>query len=467
MNVVFIDIDSLRADHVSAYGYAGNTTPNIDALIEDGVAFSRGYVANSPCIPSRAALTSGRYGIANGVETHGQQAQSINRPENRTDWAGSWTENVPERPWWTLPELFFQNGVRTLGVSSFPRHPAPWFYHVWHEFRQPQEPDEDMTVEWGHVSFQTPRAGAVTDEAISALEANADEEAFFLYAQYWDPHAPYNREEEAIDRFRDVDLPPYPTVDQIADHQTWDTLRGATQEGIESREDLNEMISSYDAEIHYADRHIGRLLDHLRDTGQYEQTLIVLSGDHGEEFGEHGLYREHWSTHDGTQRVPMVIKPPADIEFEQGFRDHLITNVDFAPTIADYAGFERPERWQGTSLRPIVESADADGRDAIVFDHGLYTAQRAVRNERWKYIHTFHPGMWDGVVPETQLFDMSEDPWEQHDVATEHPDVVDRLHRKMVLWAEEHRTRSTDPLQAVAERGPSGYNSFERQFSGI
>jgi len=466
MKVLCIDIDSLRADHVSGYGYHGHTTPNIDALIDDGVAFERGYVANSPCMPSRAALTSGRYGIANGVETHGRRSQQIDRPENRTDWAGSWTENEPERPWWTLPELFFQQGIRTIGVSSFPRHPAPWFYHVWHEFRQPQEPDEEMTVEWGHVSFQTPRAEAVTDEAIDALES-VDGEDFFLYAQYWDPHAPYNRTDEQIERFRDVELPPHPTAEQIERHREWDTLRGATQEGIESRADLDELLSAYDAEIRYADRHVGRLLDYLKETGVYDETLIVLSGDHGEEFGEHGLYREHWSTHDGTQRVPMVIKPPADTAFERGRREQLVTNVDFAPTIADYLGETAPKRWQGQSLRPILESADAAGRDFVVFDHGLYTAQRAIRTDRWKLIKTLHPGMWDGVLSEFQLYEMDEDPFEQRNVARDHPETVERLAESMLLWAARHRTGSVDPLHRVAEEGPSGYNSFAEQFEGV
>ena len=466
MRVLFIDIDSLRADHVGGYGYEGPTTPNIDDLLDDAVAFERGYVANSPCMPSRAALTSGRFGIANGVETHGMQSQRIDRPENRTDWAGSWTENEPNRPWWTLPELFFQNRIPTIGVSSFPRHPAPWFYHVWHTFRQPQEPDEEMTVEWGHVSFQTPRAETVTDIAIEELES-VDGDSFFLYAQYWDPHAPYNRSEDEIDRFRDTPLPPYPTEEQLADHREWDTLRGATQEGIETRGDLNEMLSAYDAEIRYTDRHVGRLLEYLKSTGQYDETLIVLSGDHGEEFGEHGLYREHWSTHDGTQRVPMIVKPPADSEMEQGTREHLITNVDFAPTIADYLGESPPERWQGTSLRPVIESSDADGRDAIVFDHGLYTAQRAIRTPEWKLVRTYHPGMWDGVLPEYQLYEMNEDPWEQDDLAADRPDLVDSLEEEMILWAERHRTGSVDPLRRVAERGPSGYNSFKDGFEGV
>ena len=468
MNVLVVDIDSLRADHVGAYGYAGDTTPNIDDLVADGVAFSRGYVANSPCMPSRAALTAGRYGIANGVVTHGKRAQLIDRPENRTDWAGSWTENEPDRPWWTLPELCFQQRMRTIGVSSFPRHPAPWFYHVWHEFHQPQEPDEEMTTEWGHVAFQTPRATAVTDRAIDALSSNANaENGWMCYAQYWDPHAPYNRSDAEIERFRDVELPPYPTAEQIDAHREWDTLRGASQEGITSRADLNELISTYDAEIRYADEQVGRLLDHLRETDQYDETLIILTGDHGEEFGEHGLYREHWSTHDGTQRVPMIVKPPARTTYDSGFRDQLITNVDFAPTIADYLDLEPPERWQGRSLRPIIESADAEWRDSVVVEHGLYTAQRAIRTDRWKLIRTLHPGMWGGVLPEFQLFDMDEDPWEQTDLAAENEAVVERLADRMDGWVDAHQTGSEDPLERVADQGPSGYNSFAQGFEGI
>lgn len=465
MNVLCIDIDSLRADHVGGYGYRGNTTPHIDELIEDGVAFERGYVANSPCMPSRAALMSGRYGIANGIETHGRLSQRMNRPEHRNDWAGSWTENEPDRPWWTLPELCFQHRIHTIGVSSFPRHPAPWFYHVWHEFIQPQEPDEEMTTKWGHVSFQTPRAADVIDEALDALTRT--EHDVFLYVQLWDPHAPYNRSADEVDRFRSVDLAPYPTERQIEIHRTWDAVRSAAHVGIDDRADLNELVSAYDAEIHYADRHIGRLLEHLKKIERYEDTLILLTGDHGEEFGEHGLYREHWSTFDGTQRVPMVVKPPEGTPVEPGFRDQLITNVDFAPTIADYLGIAPPERWQGTSLRPIIESSDANGREAIVFDHGLYTAQRAIRTVEWKLIRTDHAGMWDGVLSEYELYDMGTDPWEQDDVIDEFPDVGNTLAGEMQHWADRYRDGDVDALSQVAENGPSGYNSFAEDFAGV
>lgn len=463
MPVLCIDIDSLRPDHVSAYGYDGETTPNIDGLVDDGMRFDRAYVANSPCIPSRAALMAGRYGIANGVETHGKRSQQMNRPANQYEWAGSWTEKLPERPWWTLPELFFQNRIRTIGVSSFPRHPAPWFYHVWHQFIQPQELETNGDS-WEN--FQTPRAETVIDEAITALERQDDEE-FFLYLQMWDPHAPYKRSDEEIDQFRDVKLPKYPTAAQIKNHQSWDAWQSAGFRDVENRKDLNELVSNYDAEIHYADRHVGRLIDYLKQTNQYDKSLIIVTGDHGEEFGEHGLYREHWSTHDGTQRVPLIVKPPNWASVEHGSRDHLVTNVDIAPTLADYYNLVPPERWQGKSLCPIVESSDADGRNAIVFDHGLYTAQRAVRTDNWKFIRTYHPGMWSGVIPEYQLFEMQADPHEQHDIANEHSDIVDELEQEILHWTEHHRENNPDPLRQIAQEGPAGYNAFSDQFEGI
>jgi arylsulfatase A-like enzyme len=445
--ILYVDIDSLRPDHVGAYGYEKSTTPNIDALAEEAVRFDRMYAANSPCMPSRAAFSSGRYGIANGVETHGELGRELRR-----DWGEDEQQSVPE--------LFFDARVRTAAVSSFPRHPSPWFYHLWHEFYQPQEPDAEGEY------FQTPRAETVADLALSFVEDNADE-PFFLYTQFWDPHAPYNRADEEIEPFRDGSLPARPTAEQIEAHQSWDAWRSATQLDISDRDDLGELLAHYDAEISYADRHVGRLLDGLREAGRYEEALIVLTADHGEEFGEHGLYREHWSTHDGTQRVPLLVKPPADRPVETGGREHLVTNVDLGPTLADYADLEAPDAWHGQSLRPVLEDADAESRDRIVVDHGLYTAQRAVRTDRWKFVRTYDPGMWGGVLDDRALYDMDDDPWEQESVATEHPDVVADLETEMALWAERHRGSEEDALRRVAREGPSGSAGWRNEYEGV
>lgn len=447
MPTLYIDIDSLRPDHLGCYGYEASTSPNVDSLADDAVRFDAAYAAASPCMPSRAAVVTGRYGINNGVTTHGPRGQTL-------DSAG--------RPDPTLPERFFRERVPAISVASFPRHPAPWFYHVWDEYYHPREPpgpDE---------SFQSVRGETVADAAIDALNERADDD-FFLYVQFWDPHGPYQRADEEVEQFRDGPTPPYPTEEHIREHLTWDAWRGAASPGlaeealkyidadrIENREVLKELLAHYDAEIRYVDRHVGRLLDALRETGRYDETLVVLTADHGEEFGEHGVYREHWSTHEGTQRVPLLVKPPTTADNEGGVREELVTNVDLAPTVADYADLEAAPAWQGASLRPLVAGTNADWRDRIVVDHGLYTAQRAVRTARWKFVRTYHPGEWNDVVPDRQLFDVQADPYEQHDHSDERPAVVDALEREMAVWAERHVGPSEDALHETAREGPFG-----------
>lgn len=460
MATVLVDIDSLRPDHVGAYGYQKATTPSTDRFAEDAVRFENAYVANSPCMPSRSALTSGRYGIHNGVVTHGPLSQDRNTLARRVSWAGTPGEKTDERPWWTLPELFYNERIRTCAVSSFPRHPAPWFHSVWHEVHQPQEPIGE------NESFQTPRGEDVIDEAIDVIDNHTGEE-FFLYVQLWDPHAPYKRSDEEIEPFRDGDFPQHPTESAIREHAEWDAWRSAKHMGIESRSDLAELIAHYDAEIRYTDTHVGRLLNALRERGIYEDSTVVLTADHGEEFGEHGLYREHWSTHDGTQRVPLFVKPPAETSVEDGStREHLVTNVDIPRTLAAYNDLEAPDRWDGRSLRPVIEDVADDWRDEIVVEHGLYTAQRAIRTDRWKLIRTYHPGMWSPVVPSVQLFDMDADPHEQTNVASRHPETVDELCDRLETWVDG-QLEGEDPLRTVTENGPSGFNTFKDDFEGL
>jgi len=149
----------------------------------------------------------------------------------------------------------------------------------------------------------------------------------------------------------------------------------------------------------------------------------------------------------------MLVKPPGGAD--GGAREDLVTNVDVAPTVADYLDLPRPAGWQGRSVRPLVEGAvGTDWRDHLVLDHGLYTAQRAVRTDRWKLVRTSHDGLWD--LPGRQLFDLDTDPWEQENVAEDYPEVVDRLSTTMAVWADRHRGHREDSLRRVAREGPAG-----------
>jgi arylsulfatase A-like enzyme len=333
MKTLVVDVDSMRPDHVGAYGYAPKTTPRIDEFAADATVFERAYAANSPCMPARAGLLSGRYGVHNGVATHGSPGQTLTGTHRRHALSGKPCE------WFALPELCFRRRVPTVAVSSFPRHPAPWFYRLWHESRQPPEPPGRGEY------FQTPRGETVADLAIDALDCHADGD-FLLYAQFWDPHTPYQRPESEVEQFADAPLPEHPTAAEIERHREWDTWRNARSEGIGGRVDLRSTLAAYDAETRYVDGQVGRLLDALRDRGVYGETLVVLIADHGEAFGEHGRYREHGDVHEPTQRIPLLAKPPGPTASSVRPRtDAVVTNVDLAPTVADYAGFDAPARW--------------------------------------------------------------------------------------------------------------------------
>jgi arylsulfatase A-like enzyme len=115
-------------------------------------------------------------------------------------------------------------------------------------------------------------------------------------------------------------------------------------------------------------------------------------------------------------------------------------------------------------LRPIVETPEYDGREFVVVDHGLYTAQRAIRTEQWKLIRTYHSGMWERVTPEFQLYNMNTDPMEQTNLANKRPDTVNTLRGKLLEWVDRHRNISEDALLRVAKDGPAGYNAFVDEF---
>lgn len=434
MKFLVIDIDSLRADHVSCYGYGPETTPYIDDLASDGTIFSNAYAANSPSLPSRAALITGRYGINNGVETHGPDAYEINSPHT---WDGY---DNGRKAYWTLPELFYRNRVETVAIAPDGRHPSPWFFHTWHTVHQPQESsDRD--------SFMEVDGEKIADTAVEFLDGREDD--FFLYTQFWDLHAPSKERDEGIE----PEVPDIPSEDQIEIHREYDTLHSAEDLGIEGREDLRKLLSRYDNCLRYIDRQIGRIIRKLEEEDLLEETTIVVTADHGEEFGEHGVYREHWSTYEGTQRVPLIVSTSGE---NVGVSEELVSNVDLAPTLADLAGIEPPERWQGESLKPLLEGDAGDWRDSLVLDHGLYTAQRAVRKEEWKLIRTYHPGVWHEQLDRIELYDLSDDPCEQKDVSKDRPRKVSELIDEMKSFVDRYVGRDGDELKNVAEKGPVG-----------
>ena len=454
MKTLIIDIDSLRFDQLGAYGQDQDITPVLDEFSKDCTIFTNAYAAGSPSMPSRASLLYGRFPVHHHVETHGTMGQTMNHPYSwsfsvKKDWDGDLKD------WWSLPEALFRNDIDTCAVSSASRYPAPWMFNFWSEYVQPEEPDEENTT------FACVEAEEVTEHGLDFLEDSGED--FMLYLQYWDPHMPMQRPEEEVEEFEDMEIPEYPTEEQIKEHQSWQTKNSASGKEIEDRDDLRQLYAAYRAEVNHVDSQLEKIFEKLKDRDIYDETLVIVTADHGEEFGEHGVYQEHWSTNENIQKVPLLVKPPEgepDVEKV----DELVSNTDIAATVLDYHGVEKPGKWQSRSVKPLIEEESFDWREFLVLDHGLHTAQRAIRDGKWKMIQTMHPGDWGRKIQEMQLFNVESDPFEQENLALEKPKLVEKLKQKMDLWVER-RSHNGDPLPKVAERGPAGYRYLEDSFN--
>ena len=424
MWVVYIDIDSLRPDHLGCYGYGRNTSPNIDRLAKQGIRFARAYTSDSPCMPSRAALISGTHGITNGVVTHERSGGPFRDPLS------------------SLPWVLRNQGIPTAAISSFGRHPAPWFYVGWNEYMDP--------IDRPSLSFQQIDGQTVADRALDWMNDHRDLDDAYLYVQMWDPHAFYEAPESFVEMVKSDHYPAHPTREEFESHcedSFWHSARGV---GLNTYEDWKRMIDEYDAEIRYADYQVGRLLDALTEVKKERDVLVILAADHGEEHGEHGVYVEHWSVYNGTQQIPLIVSDSRRTS-KGTVHEGLVLQLDITATICDALGVTPPSHWDSLSLLSQVDDPTV-GRSHIVCGHGLYTAQRTVITSEWKFIRTYHPGLWD--LPRTQLFGR-EDVWEQNNVMEEHPDKADYLDRLLREWEETHRI-GMDPMMSNAAKAPAG-----------
>jgi len=456
MKLVYFDIDTLRADHLGCYGHRRPTSPNIDALAAEGVRLDNVYVSDMPCLPSRTALFSGRFGIQTGVVNHGGPTADP-FPEGRS--RGFRTAAALDS--WT--QAMRQAGLWTASISTFAeRHSA---YHFNAGFNE--------TFNLGSRGMET--ADDVTPVAVEWLTRNARRDDWFLHVHLWDPHTPYRTPASFTPDLGGDPLPAWLTEDVRAQH--WDRPGPhSAQEiaGFEPRavwepferqpqqagdlDAVRRIYDGYDVGVRYADHHIGRLLNHLADLGVLEETAVLVSSDHGETLGELGIYCDHQTADQKVARVPCILRWPG-VELPAAAQADLHYQFDVAATLLELMGAEVPRSWDGASFAGHSGhsgSLDGPGRGHLVLSQGAWTAQRAVRFGDWLCLRTYDDGFHG--FPSVMLFDLVADPFEQRDVAGEHPGVVDHALALLGEWQVEQMGRSAtavDPLWlSLQEGGP-------------
>lgn len=451
MRVLYIDIDSLRPDHLGCYGYHRNTSPNIDKLAAQGVRFNNYYTSDAPCLPSRTALMSGMHGIRTGVVGHGGTAADMRvQGESRRFRCSLDAHN--------LPRIFRNAGMHTALFSPFgERHSIYTFYAGFNELHN--------TGKGGMES-----AEEVTPGILKWVEDNGAKDDWFVYMNYWDPHTPYRAPAAFGNPFADDPLPAWLTEETLAEHvkatgphTAYDISMYNDAESPKyprhpgkaiDMAGLRKVIDGYDCGVAWADYNVGLVLAALEQQGVLEDTAIIISADHGENLGELAIYGEHGTADHITCRVPLIVKWPGCAAGHVD--DELHYNVDLAPTFADLVGSPKFDIWDGRSFADTVTRGEPAGRGYLVLSQQCHVCQRSVRFDRWLYVRTYHCGYH--LFPKDMLFDIENDPHEQHNLADARRDVVLEGVYLLNEWKEAMmRTMpygyTEDPMWRVLQEG--------------
>ncbi|MES2474387.1 MAG: sulfatase [Verrucomicrobiota bacterium] len=450
LNVLFIAVDDLKPV-LGAYGDTLAITPNMDRLAGRGVRFDRAYCNQAICGPSRNNLMLGSRSTSTGLYNfgknfrsslpdavtmtqhfmkHGYRAEAVGKimhtgHATKED-AASWSvEPVIEKVVEYLKPESTDGGKLTREEAFFSNR----------ELHRINELPKGMAWESADVADNAYADGRIAEMGIKRLhEAKARKEPFFLALGFVKPHLPFT----APTKYWDMHDPAkFTVVDDL------DTPRGSPRyagkrghelsnyepvppSGLPDEATARKLIHGYYAATSYADAQIGRVLDELDRLGLTEKTIVVLWGDHGWHFGDHGIWTKH-TNYEQANRIPLLIAAPG---IKAGSNKQFTETVDIYPTLAALAGLPKPtgpQPMDGLSLIPVLNDASVAVRDHAYhcFPRGERMG-RAIRTERYRLVEWKRAG---GSTDEAEfeLFDYQSDPLESQNLAAQNPAVVKEL----------------------------------------
>jgi arylsulfatase len=410
-NLLLISIDTLRADHMSLYGYERNTTPHLDEFFSEQIIFEK-VASPAPCTtPAVKQFLSGDFDAQNP----------------------------------RLAELLKESGYQTAAVVSQ------------HLFRLLNQTDR-FTAGFDHWDIQpaqqTDRHGMsarsateVTDRALAWLKERDAEQPFFLWLHYFDPHLPYAPPKE----FRRWPTPEGkyeggdPRVPLEKDHLPERKWQHSGE--IFTQADIDRYVNLYDAEILFTDAEVHRFLQAMEQAGLLEETLVVLTSDHGESLGE-GFIWDHCQTlREVETRVPLAFHFPAESKPRQVATASRVSTLDLYPTILNHLGLEFPvDTTDGRDLFAPV------GQQKPIAISG-FRRQVAIRQDAWKLVASRQGAGYRPLA----LFQLTQDPGEQQNLINRKPKVAQRLFQQMAAtylkFVNEREAADDQTLERLKKLG--------------
>lgn len=415
-NLVLIVVDALRADRLGCYGYPRPTSPHIDALSRRGVTFERAIVQYPATGPSFGSLFTGKY-----PRKHG-----LSGMDPRLWLGGDFNRTLAE----VLGAAGYHTGAIITGSLTRSSGLARGFFTLFEEMPAYGTYDVRSALETLRSRLPVMRAWVrwrrgrdphlVVKEAERFVERAP--QPFFLFLHLYDTHAPYDPPRQYLDLVR-PEAAAYPPLSS-------DELRTlAGREAPLTAEELHRLEALYDGEVRSADAAVGRLVGNLERIGLLDETVIVLTSDHGEELYDHGKL-EHGHIFNTNLRVPLIVVPPSPAA--AGVRvDSPVELIDVLPTLLTMVDLAVPDGIDGRPL-PLDGAGAAEGEEAYAFAEADCGPRGkaclvSVQDRRWKLT-------LDREAGALTLFDLERDPLERVDVAAENPEVADRLEKALRKW---------------------------------
>ncbi len=379
LNVILVTIDTLRADRLSSYGSELVSTPHMDRLAREGVRFSNAATAVPFTLPAHCSIMTGTYPPFHGV---------------RENVGYSLDETLP-----TLAEVLSRGGWDTAGfVSAFVLDSRWGIGRGFDRYRDDFQLDPNKpSVNVGHVQHEGPDT---IEHALAWLDEPRDQ-PFFLWVHLFEPHDPYT--------------PPEPYRSLYPDRP-------------------------YDAEVAYADALVGLLREGLESRGVMDDSVFVLTSDHGEGLGQHGEGFHGYFIYDSTVHVPLVLRLPFG-EFEGRVVDEAVSHVDILPTVLSIVGQEVPAEAQGVDLLPLILGREpAPAREVYTESyyslyHYNWAPLRSIRTESEKFIETTNP----------ELYLLREDAHEENNVLLQERELARSLRDRLLAYYRDLKSSGERP----------------------
>lgn len=423
-NVLFLISDDLN-NALGCYGNPLMETPNIDRLAARGVRFDRAYCQYPLCGPSRNSMLTGLYPNSSGILSNGQIFRQtipshVSLPQAfRLD--GYFAGRIGKLYHYNVPNSVGTNGHDDPGSWELELNPAG-------VDRLVEQPDEIFSLVPGQFGgtlswYASPRPEEQHTDALQAVDAEwvlercarRQDRPFFLAVGFFRPHTPYVAPESYFGRYPREQMPVVEGVEEDQRDIPPPGLMSSKKEQDQLTDDLRrEALQAYYASISFMDAQVGKVLDALDRLGLADDTIIVMTSDHGYHTGEHGLWQK-MSLFEESARVPLIIAAPG-VSRGGTVSEAPVGLIDLYPTLAELCGVDAPDGLQGQSLVPMLKDPETPGRGWALSQVRRGGGQGgffgySIRTPRWRYTE------WDGGDRGRELYDHDADPRELTNLA--------------------------------------------------